>query len=63
MFFPHQAVEKALKALCIKRLGVYLRTHSVMRLVEEATSIVNIPGDIVERIKRLDRYYIPTYSN
>jgi HEPN domain-containing protein len=29
-----------------------------MRLVEEATSIVNIPGDLVERIKRLDRYYI-----
>lgn len=63
-FLSHQAVEKALKALCIRRLGVYLRTHSVARLVEEVSRAVRLPEDLVEKVRRLDRYYIPTrYPN
>jgi HEPN domain-containing protein len=63
-FLSHQAVKKALKALCIRRLGVYLRTHSVARLVEEVSRVVRLPEDLVEKVRRLDRYYIPTrYPN
>ncbi len=63
-FFSHQVVEKALKALCIKRLNIYLRTHSVTRLVEEISRVINLPGELIEVVKKLDRYYIPTrYPN
>lgn len=63
-FLSHQAVEKALKALCIRRLGVYLRTHSVARLIEEVGRVTSLPEGLAERVRRLDRYYIPTrYPN
>jgi len=63
-FFTHQAVEKALKALCIKSLGVYLHTHSVARLLDEVKRAANISEDLALRAGRLDRYYVPTrYPN
>jgi len=63
-FFSHQAAEKALKALCIKKLGRYVHTHSVARLLEELGSVVNLPQGLAERAGRLDRHYIPTrYPN
>jgi HEPN domain-containing protein len=49
-----------LKALYIRRLGIYLRTHSVTRLVEEVSRVIELPGGLAEGIRRLDRYYIPT---
>jgi len=63
-FFSHQAAEKALKALCIKKLGRYVHTHSVARLLEELGGVVNLPLELAERAGRLDRHYIPTrYPN
>ena len=63
-FFSHQAVEKALKALCIKRLGAYIPTHSVARLLEEVGRIVVMPEELAAAARRLDRHYIPTrYPN
>ena len=63
-FFSHQAVEKALKALCIKNLGIYLHTHSVARLLEEIKKAVNISEDLILKVEKLDRHYVPTrYPN
>ena len=63
-FFSHQAAEKALKALCIKKLGRYVHTRSVARLLEELVGVVNLPQELAERAGRLDRHYIPTrYPN
>lgn len=63
-FFSHQAAEKALKALCIKKLGRYVQTHSVARLLEELGGAVELPQGLAERARRLDRHYIPTrYPN
>jgi len=63
-FFSHQAAEKALKALCIKKLGRYVHTHSVARLLEELGGAVPLPKELAERARRLDRHYIPTrYPN
>lgn len=63
-FFSHQAAEKALKALCIKKLSRYVHTHSVARLLEELGGVVNLPLELAERAGRLDRHYIPTrYPN
>lgn len=63
-FFSHQAVEKCLKALLMKKLGVYRRTHSVKALLDEITSRINMPEDLVRAAAKLDRYYIPTrYPN
>ena len=59
-FFSHQAAEKALKALCIKKLGRYVQTHSVARLLEELGGAVELPEGLAERARRLDRHYIPT---
>jgi HEPN domain-containing protein len=41
--FFHQAAGKALKALCIKKLGRYVQTHSVARLLEELGGAVELP--------------------
>lgn len=58
-FLSHQAVEKALKALMIKKLGVYKHTHSVKAFLSEITSKIPLPEDLVESAGRLDRHYIP----
>lgn len=39
-FYSHQAVEKSLKALLIKRLGIYRQTH------KEISSRIGIPEDL-----------------
>lgn len=63
-FLSHQAVEKALKALCIKRLGVYSQTHSIAKLIEDVRGVIVIPEELAEKARKLDRYYIPTrYPN
>jgi len=63
-FFSHQAAEKALKALCIKKLGRYVQTHSVARLLRELSGVLNLPQELAERARRLDRHYVPTrYPN
>ncbi len=63
-FYSHQAAEKSLKALIIKRLGIYWRTHSVKAILEEISSRIVIPEDLAKAAGKLDRYYIPTrYPN
>ena len=63
-FFSHQACEKALKALIIKKLGFYMRTHSVRELIFEVGRRMDVPKELVERCSKLDRYYVPTmYPN
>ena len=62
--FSHQAVEKALKALLIKKLRVYIHTHSIARLVDEVSRALQLPPGLVEKVKKLDMRYIPTrYPN
>ncbi len=63
-FFCHQACEKALKALLIKRAGRYVPIHSVAELLRIAASITNVPSELVRKGDVLDRFYIPTrYPN
>jgi len=63
-FFSYQAAEKSLKALCIKKLGKYVHTHSVTRLLGELSIVIDLPLGLFERVGRLDRHYIPTrYPN
>lgn len=63
-FFSHQASEKALKALMIKKLGIYVRTRSVRKLLTEIGKRINLPRELIEKWSKLDRYYVPTrYPN
>lgn len=63
-YFSHQAVEKALKAMAIKKLGLYKSTHSVAELVGLVRPYIGLQEDLLERVVRLDRFYIPTrYPN
>ncbi|MET1160665.1 MAG: HEPN domain-containing protein [Thermoprotei archaeon] len=63
-FFSHQACEKILKALMIKKLGRYEPIHSVAELLRRISGIIDIPRELVEKAEKLDRFYIPTrYPN
>lgn len=63
-YFCHQACEKMLKALMIKRLGMYKPTHSVAELLKELNKAINVPPELIREGEKLDRYYIPTrYPN
>ncbi len=63
-FFCHQACEKILKALMIKRLGKYDPIHSVAELLRRLSIAINVPEELVEKAEKLDRFYIPTrYPN
>jgi HEPN domain-containing protein len=63
-FFSHQAIEKSLKALCIKKLGIFLHTHSITKILEEIKKTIKISEELVIKAGKLDRYYIPTrYPN
>ena len=58
-FLSHQAVEKALKALCIKRLGVHSQTHSIAKLIEDVRGVIVIPEELAEKAGKLDGYLSP----
>ena len=63
-FLAQQAAEKALKALLIRRAGVYERTHSVAALLERARQLADVTQDLVDAAELLDRYYVPSrYPN
>ncbi|GAY26132.1 hypothetical protein ATG_13350 [Desulfurococcaceae archaeon AG1] len=63
-FFSHQAAEKALKALMIKRLGIYDPIHSVAELLRRLSRSIEIEEGLIEKGELLDRFYIPTrYPN
>ncbi len=63
-FFSHQAAEKAVKALMIRKLRRYETIHSVAELLRRLGSSIHVPQDLVRKGEKLDRYYIPTrYPN
>ncbi len=63
-YFSHQACEKALKALMIKKLNRYELIHSVAELLRRLNNILDIPEKLIEKGEILDRFYIPTrYPN
>src|SRR4030042_7100671 len=62
-FAAHQAAEKAIKALhlfyCQEAWG-----HMTATLFSELPDNVNIPGELIEKSRVLDNFYIPTrYPN
>jgi len=60
-FFAQQAAEKALKALLMRRAGVFEITHSVVRLLEVASEHgLRVPDELFRRAEALDRLYVPT---
>lgn len=62
-FAAHQAAEKAVKALHLRR-GQEAWGHVVARLLEELPSGSTPPGELVEKSKVLDGFYIPArYPN
>jgi HEPN domain-containing protein len=63
-FFAHQASEKALKALMIKKLRRYKHTHSVLELLREVSGVVRVDESLFRKADILDRFYVPTrYPN
>jgi len=63
-YFCHQACEKILKALMIKKLKRYDPIHSVAELLRRLSTVLNVPEDLITKGEKLDRYYIPTqYPN
>jgi len=63
-FFCHQAAEKALKALTIKRLGRFERIHSVAELLRRLEPSIPVPRELIDIGEKLDRFYVPTrYPN
>ncbi|MEM3439327.1 MAG: HEPN domain-containing protein [Candidatus Bathyarchaeia archaeon] len=63
-FLSHQACEKALKALLIKKLNRYESIHSAAELLRRAGGAVGVPEELLRKAEHLDRFYIPTrYPN
>ena len=53
-FFSQQAVEKALKALYIKKFNELVRVHDIVFLSEK----LELPQDLIEAAKRLNPVYV-----
>ncbi|MEW5937105.1 MAG: HEPN domain-containing protein [Candidatus Thermoplasmatota archaeon] len=52
----HQAVEKALKALCILKHKILIKTHDIVMLAEKA----GLPSDLIDACDELNPVYIET---
>jgi len=62
-FAAHQAAEKAVKALHL-RLGQEAWGHVVARLFEELPAGVQVSGELIDKGRVLDNFYVPTrYPN
>jgi HEPN domain-containing protein len=62
-FAAQQAAEKAVKALHLHH-GQEFWGHVVARSLQELPTSVAVPGDLVEKAKVLDNFYIPArYPN
>ena len=57
-FAAHQAAEKAVKALHQSR-GQDVWGHAVARLLEQLPPDITVPGELVEKSRTLDSFYIP----
>lgn len=62
-FISQQAGEKAVKAV-YQKLGGESWGHSVTDLLKGLQEKVTIPGELIDKAKHLDRFYIPArYPN
>jgi HEPN domain-containing protein len=62
-FACHQAAEKGVKALHL-HLGQEAWGHVVAKLLRELPAAIGVPGDLIERGRVLDTFYIPSrYPN
>lgn len=62
-FISQQAAEKAVKAV-YQKLGGESWGHSVTDLLKGLQEKVTIPGELIDKAKHLDRFYIPArYPN
>jgi HEPN domain-containing protein len=57
-FAAQQAAEKAVKALHL-HLGQEAWGHVVARLLQELPHTIHVPGELVEKGRVLDSFYIP----
>jgi HEPN domain-containing protein len=57
-FISQQAAEKAAKAV-YQKLGGDAWGHAVTDLLKGLSEKVNVPNELIEIAKRLDRFYIP----
>lgn len=62
-FLAQQSAEKAVKAITeFERIQSW--GHVISRILKDLSSVVEVPPDIMDKAKILDRYYIPTrYPN
>ncbi|WP_291998835.1 HEPN domain-containing protein [Caldivirga sp.] len=58
-FKAHQAAEFAIKAI-LYGIGKPTRGHSLTHLIAELSELVNIPENIIDLCKFLDKFYVPT---
>lgn len=59
-FHAQQAVEKAVKAYHLKKLGRVRKIHSLSGLLDLDLKIKEEFSDIIDKIEFLDQFYIPT---
>lgn len=55
-YLAHQAVEKALKALSLKKAKVLIKTHDLVILGRK----VNLPNQLLKKCEQLSRVYLET---
>ena len=62
-FIAHQASEKAIKAV-YQKLSAEAWGHSVSDLLKGLGEKVNVPAELIDRARNLDKFYIPArYPN
>lgn len=62
-FAAHQAAEKAVKALFLF-LGGDAWGHSLLKLLKDLEEKLDLPSNLLDAARRLDKHYIPTrYPN
>jgi len=57
-YAAHQAAEKAVKAL-LQSLGVDAWGHSITFMLSEAGKEIDLPANLADLAKQLDRHYVP----
>lgn len=55
-FFSHQAIEKALKALYIKRFNKIIKIHNLVTLAKK----LELPSDLIDACDRVNPIYLET---
>lgn len=55
-FLSHQAVEKALKALLLKKIKMLIKTHDLVILGRQ----IKLPNSLLKKCEQLSRVYIET---